>query len=63
MRVQIQIPTPLWARLCEVAHQEHRFPKQQLEYLVQQTLTALREQKPAVDGHPPVRGTRRDDAE
>jgi|GEM_PF-5681045 len=34
MRVQIQIAPLLWERLCTLADREHRFPRQQIEFLL-----------------------------
>ena len=53
MRVQIQIPPELWKRLCEVARREHRYPRQQIEFLVSHALS--KEEKLAVlcDEAPP----------
>jgi hypothetical protein len=38
MRLQIQIAPPLWNRLCSLAHQEHRLPRQQIEFLLDKIL-------------------------
>jgi hypothetical protein len=40
VRVQISIPDKVWGRLCDVARDERRLPKQQIEYLVIQTIAA-----------------------
>ena len=31
MRVQIQLPSAIWDRVCALARQEHRPPRQQIE--------------------------------
>jgi hypothetical protein len=53
MRVQIQIPPELWQRLCEVAHREHRYPRQQIEFLVSYALSKDEKLPALCDGAPP----------
>jgi hypothetical protein len=38
MRLQIQLSTQLWEQVCAQAHREHRYPKQQIEFLLHQAL-------------------------
>jgi hypothetical protein len=43
MRLQIQLPASLWEQVCEQAHREHRYPKQQIEFLLTQALAQRQE--------------------
>jgi hypothetical protein len=58
MRIQIQIPDPLWSWVCTLAHVEHRPPRQQLEHLAYQ---AIREAATRWEGdtgqHPSTEGS------
>jgi hypothetical protein len=53
MRVQVQIPPELWNRLCDVAHREHRYPRQHIEFLVSHALSKEETHAALYDPAPP----------
>ena len=50
MRVQIQIPPELWGRLCALAHEEHRPPRQQVEFILYRALENGAHKTPVENG-------------